>query len=170
MRWARPRRGARTVDVTRFIAWESAQRSPLHVQVGARLEIIILVRPPPAPLEAPGVCNVHLRAILRNHKRSREVRVVAARTESERPERDDALLEKIAEQTGGEYFVGMQAATDEAAEKPTVVASMKSREQTTYLPGTPDKQFDEMLMTWLMFFIAGVLSLEWLVRRLSKLA
>ena len=101
---------------------------------------------------------------------SREVRVVAARTESERPERDDALLEKIAQQTGGEYFVGMQAATDEAAEKPTVVASMKSREQTTYLPGTPDKQFDEMLMTWLMFFIAGVLSLEWLVRRLSKLA
>ena len=101
---------------------------------------------------------------------SREVRVVAARTESERPERDDALLEKIAEQTGGEYFVGMSAAIDEASDKPTVVASMKSREQTTYLPGTPDKQFDEMLMTWLMLFIAGVLSLEWLIRRLSKLA
>ena len=44
------------------------------------------------------------------------------------------------------------------------------QDQVTYLSGTPDKQFERVLMTWLMGLICGVLCLEWLIRRLSKLA
>ena len=44
------------------------------------------------------------------------------------------------------------------------------QDQVTYLPGTPDQEFDRLLMTWLLVLICGVLCLEWLIRRLVKLA
>ena len=44
------------------------------------------------------------------------------------------------------------------------------RDQVTYLPGRPDMGFQQLLMTWLMGIICGALSIEWLIRRLSKLA
>ena len=47
---------------------------------------------------------------------------------------------------------------------------LEPRDQVTYVAGAPDKAFDQLLMTWLMGVICGALSLEWLIRRLSKLA
>jgi hypothetical protein len=38
------------------------------------------------------------------------------------------------------------------------------------LPGTPDRNFERQLMLWLMGWIAGLLCLEWLLRRLNRLA
>jgi hypothetical protein len=51
-----------------------------------------------------------------------------------------------------------------------LVQSIVPRDQTNYLPGAPDKEFQQRLMGLLMAMIVGCLSMEWLIRRLSKLA
>lgn len=97
----------------------------------------------------------------------REVRVRLPNLEIERPQRDDAALDQLASKSGGTYFVGMTSSLTPGASLADAVAS-KRRE--TFLPGTPDHEFQERLMTWLLVLICGVLSLEWLIRRLNKLA
>jgi hypothetical protein len=47
---------------------------------------------------------------------------------------------------------------------------LSPQDQVSVLPGTPDRDFDRLLMTWLIGLICGILSMEWLIRRLSKLA
>jgi hypothetical protein len=102
---------------------------------------------------------------------TREVRVRIPALETERPERNDALLREVADKTGGDYFVGLDAAMNRGTTgRAGIVNLLKPQDQTTMLPGTPDRKFDELLMGWLMGIICGVLSLEWLIRRLSKLA
>ena len=53
---------------------------------------------------------------------------------------------------------------------PALVNLIKPQDQVTILPGTPDRSFERQLMGWLLGLICGVLCLEWLLRRLSKLA
>lgn len=102
---------------------------------------------------------------------AREVRVVAARTETERPERNDPALKEIADQTGGRYYVGIENAVRRGGDGiPALVGRLEPHDQVTHLMGSPDKQFDQRLMTWLMVLISGTLCLEWLIRRLSRLA
>jgi hypothetical protein len=102
---------------------------------------------------------------------TREVRVKIPAKETEFPERNDALLREIADKTGGDYFVGVQAATGPGGTEPAALAAaIKPQQQVTVLPGTPDRAFERQLMGWLLGLICGVLCLEWLLRRLSKLA
>jgi len=102
---------------------------------------------------------------------TREVRVTIPAKESEFPERNDALLREIANQTGGDYFVGVEAAVGKGSSgRASLVNLIKPQDQTTVLPGTPDRAFERQLMGWLLGLICGVLCLEWLLRRLSKLA
>jgi len=102
---------------------------------------------------------------------TREVRVKIPAKETEFPERNDALLREIADKTGGDYFVGMQAAIGPGGMEPAALAAaIKPQQQVTVLPGTPDRAFERQLMGWLLGLICGVLCLEWLLRRLSKLA
>ena len=54
--------------------------------------------------------------------------------------------------------------------QPTLPELVAPRDQETTLPGTPDVDFEEQLMTWLIGLISGALCLEWLFRRLSRLA
>lgn len=116
----------------------------------------------------------------------RDVRVRLPALETERPERNDKLLAGIAERTGGSYFIGINNAlagkatmlaktptstvSQNSEKKLTLVELLKPQDQRNVLPGTPDRGFDRLLMTWLMGLICGVLCLEWLLRRLSKLA
>jgi hypothetical protein len=101
----------------------------------------------------------------------REVRAKIPALETERPERNDALLREIADKTGADYFVGLAAATSSSAGvRPGIAQVLKPQDQRIPLPGTPDRRFEQLLMTWLMGLICGVLCLEWLLRRLSKLA
>jgi hypothetical protein len=51
-----------------------------------------------------------------------------------------------------------------------LVNLIKPQDQVTVLPGTPDRNFERLLMGWLIGLICGVLCVEWLLRRLSKLA
>ncbi|HUE73626.1 MAG TPA: VWA domain-containing protein [Pirellulaceae bacterium] len=135
----------------------------------------------------------------------REVRSQIPKLETQRPERNDQLLQTIAKRTGGTYYVGMNAAISRSTAgggsasggrqppddsstrttasggsrpplahagsgQPGLVNLLTPRDQITVLPGTPDRTFERLLMTWLMGLICGVLCLEWLIRRLSKLA
>jgi hypothetical protein len=102
---------------------------------------------------------------------SREVRVKIPAKETEFPERNDAVLREIADTTSGEYFVGLKAALgDTSAATSSLIAKIRPQDQTTVLPGTPDRSFERQLMGWLLALICGCLCLEWLLRRLSKLA
>lgn len=101
----------------------------------------------------------------------REVRAQIPKLETQRPERNDQVLQTIADRTGGHYYVGLPAALSPSpAGQPPLAGLIKPQEQVTVLPGTPDRVFEQLLMTWLIGLICGILSLEWLIRRLSKLA
>jgi hypothetical protein len=100
---------------------------------------------------------------------TREVRIKIPARELEFPERNDALLKDLANKTGGEYYVGLAAAIGDDS-RTGLAAKIKPQDQVTVLPGTPDRHFERQLMGWLLGLICGVLCLEWLLRRLSKLA
>lgn len=101
----------------------------------------------------------------------REVRVKIPAKETEFPERNDALLRDIADKTSGDYFVGLAAATGGSGTGRAGLTNLiKPQDQVTTLPGTPDRSFERQLMGWLLGLIAGALCLEWLFRRLSRLA
>jgi hypothetical protein len=102
---------------------------------------------------------------------TREVRVKIPTRETEFPERNDALLRELAEKTGGEYFIGLSPSNGgNPPLRTTLAGRIKPQAQVTILPGTPDRQFERQLMLWLMGWICGLLSLEWLLRRLNRLA
>lgn len=100
----------------------------------------------------------------------RDVRVRVPELEIEKPERDDAILSDIAERTKGSYFVGFDPALADSQTEPSLFRQLVPQDQVAYLPGTPDSLFEKRLMTWLMGIICGVLCLEWIIRRLSRLA
>lgn len=100
----------------------------------------------------------------------RETRVLAEELETKQPERNDPLLVDMAQTTGGAYYVGIQAATGSAPGQTPLASVLQAQDQITYLPGLPDADFERRLMAWLMALICGALSLEWLLRRLSRLA
>jgi hypothetical protein len=109
---------------------------------------------------------------------TQQVSVRVPALEIQRPQRNDPLLNELATRTGGKYWVGMDSIAGIASETTNamnatlspLVQSIVPRDQTNYLPGAPDKEFQQRLMGLLMAMIVGCLSMEWLIRRLSKLA
>jgi hypothetical protein len=100
---------------------------------------------------------------------TRQVRADIPKREIEHPQRNDALLREITSKTDGDYYIGFDDATSGRL-RPALANVIEPQDQKTIIPGTPDRDFDRRLMTWLMGLIVGVLCLEWLLRRLSKLA
>jgi hypothetical protein len=111
---------------------------------------------------------------------TQQVSVRVPALEIQRPQRNDPLLAELASRTGGKYWIGMNAitpstsgavtATNSKPELSALVQAIESRDQTNYLPGSPDREFQQRLMGLLMAMIVGCLSMEWFIRRLSKLA
>lgn len=127
---------------------------------------------------------------------SQQVTVRLPAKEIQRPQRNDVVLEEITSKTGGRYFLGIEQAieptalsqskwaevikntsdeesTDEAATGEfvaSVVAAVPPVDQTTFFPGTPDREFQFRLMSILLALIAGSLTMEWLFRRICRLA
>ena len=99
----------------------------------------------------------------------RDVHVRLPDLEIENPRRNDSLLREIAQDTSGVYYVGMAAAVT-ANGPPPLTSTLVAQDDVTYLAGTPDMDFERRLMGWLLVGIAGALCLEWLIRRLNKLA
>jgi hypothetical protein len=102
---------------------------------------------------------------------TRRITVTAPQLEIEDPRRRDELAAEIAKRTSGEFYIGMESALGVAG-SPSVMAALAKRDQTrkTYQTGARDPEWDRNWMMTLLFFIVGVLCLEWIIRRLSRLA
>jgi hypothetical protein len=100
---------------------------------------------------------------------TRRIQVKVPDLEREHPERNDALLSEIAKRTDGLYYVGADAVLGTRG-MPSVVEQLKDRTEVTYLPGVVDREYEKHWMEALLAVVCGALCLEWLTRRLSKLA
>ncbi|TWU55319.1 VWA domain-containing protein [Rubripirellula reticaptiva] len=89
--------------------------------------------------------------------------------ELERPKRNDAELEQFASMTGGKYLPINDDVTD-ASIATNLVSLLRPQPQTTILPGTPDVDFTRRRNAVLMWLIALMLTMEWVTRRLHRLA
>ena len=113
---------------------------------------------------------------------STNVKAKVPAIEMQRGERNDPLLTQLATETGGRYWTGIPRAielVEQATEnvtaiaakpRPAIIAAITPQDQVSYLPGAPDRVFQIRWLAWLMAWIAGSLSLEWLARRLHRLA
>ncbi len=100
-----------------------------------------------------------------------EVRVKLPTLETERPQRNDPVLTGLATGTQGKYYLGFAEAMKKDGQGISALAgAIQPRDQVTILSGVPDRSFEKLLMTWLMGLICGFLCLEWLLRRIWKLA
>jgi hypothetical protein len=91
--------------------------------------------------------------------------------EMQNSERNDPLLRQLAVDTGGNYMTGVASAMQPSeVDKLDLVSRVEPQDQIAYLPGAADTVFQLRWLGWLMIWIAGSLSLEWLSRRLHRLA
>jgi len=95
---------------------------------------------------------------------TRRVQVRMPDLERKNPKRNDALLAEIAADSGGTYLVGINAALDPQSGLP---ALLKDRSKTVVKIDAPRPLWDSI---WVLLAICGLLCLEWLVRRLVRLA
>ncbi len=88
--------------------------------------------------------------------------------ENKHKQRNDSLLSRLAEGTGGRYYVGVPAAISESDAKSLVaVATLPDRSRIKPERDEPESLWDNQ---WTLFIICGLLCMEWLIRRLAKLA
>ena len=98
------------------------------------------------------------------------VRATIPDLEIEQPERNDTVLQQIADQTGGKYFKNIRDTLVSDSEQISLPALIEPQDQETVLPGTTDREFTRRLMIWLLSLIVLVFCVEWITRRLNKLA
>ncbi len=104
-----------------------------------------------------------------NERLTRRVQVKVPELERENPQRNDTLLAAIAANSGpgGRYYVGMNSIF--GGEHP-LVKELKDRTMTVVQPESPDPKAEEQWLKWMMIALCGLLCMEWLIRRLVKLA
>ena len=89
--------------------------------------------------------------------------------ELERPRRNDDDLQMLASTTNGMYWkLDQSSSNDELVN--SVLDTIGPQPQTTILPGTPDAIFTQRRNATLLWLIASVLTMEWVIRRLHRLA
>ncbi len=99
----------------------------------------------------------------------RRLRVAMPDLERENPQRNDALLSHLARATGGRYYVGLGEATGPAAAEP-LAAQVRDRTKTIVLTAGASEDWERHWRGWMLFGLAALLSVEWLARRLLRLA
>lgn len=102
-----------------------------------------------------------------DEKLARRIQVRVPDVERENPQRNDALLKELSDRTSGAYYVGLEAAVAVDGSTQPVFALLRDRSRTTTQVVRPDRLWDNW---WMLCGICGVLSLEWLLRRLMRLA
>ncbi|HEX2475796.1 MAG TPA: vWA domain-containing protein [Lacipirellulaceae bacterium] len=85
-------------------------------------------------------------------------------------QRNEKLLASLAEETGGTYYKDFHAAVNGDGELKPLKDAIKNRAEMKLLKDAPDQRFAELQMQWLLGVIAGSLFLEWIIRRLNRLA
>ncbi len=100
-----------------------------------------------------------------------DVRCSSSIAETRSLTRNDAVMQEIAQRTGGRAYTDLDVAFGSgSAQDPDVISLLVPQDQQVRLPGTPDRQFKLRLHAWLMALVAGALAVEWTLRRLSRLA
>lgn len=89
--------------------------------------------------------------------------------ELERPRRNDEDMQQYSDMTGGTYLPVNEDVSDAEVEA-KLLSLVRPQPQTTILPGTPDSIFTERRNVVLMWLIAIMLTMEWVTRRLHRLA
>lgn len=89
--------------------------------------------------------------------------------ERDQAERNDALLTVMAERTEGRALIPLPSSSSDANLQ-AAWDSIPRADLESYLPGTPDSAFTRALMGWLLGLVVCTLCLEWLTRRLHRLA
>jgi hypothetical protein len=100
---------------------------------------------------------------------SRRFQVQGSNPERENSQRNNQLLSEIATGTKALYYRGLTAIGGSQG-LPALATQLRDRSETITLTGAPDEAFQKRQMYWLMGLLCGCLCLEWLIRRLSKLA
>jgi FixH len=90
--------------------------------------------------------------------------------ERAQPQRNEQLLTTLAEETGGKYYKDFHTAVSGNNELKPLKETIESRAEVKLLKDAPDQRFAEAQMHWLLGVIAGSLFLEWIIRRLNRLA
>jgi hypothetical protein len=98
---------------------------------------------------------------------TRRIQVKVPDLERENPQRNDKLLKELAEKTGGKNYIGLQAAIGDGSEEAPLVTLLKDQSRTTIKLDQPDRLWDNW---WMLASVCGLLCVEWLVRRLVRLA
>jgi hypothetical protein len=101
---------------------------------------------------------------------SRYLQVRVPDLERTHSRRNEKLLTEIAQQTGGIYYDRLDTAIRGDDGVKPLSQTIESREEVKRLKGAPDQAFAQTQMKWLLGLIAGSLFLEWIVRRLNRLA
>lgn len=100
---------------------------------------------------------------------ARRIQVQVPNLEQKDPRRDDAMLSRVAMATGGTYYVGMDEALGPASKKP-LIEQIKDKTKTIVLTEIPNPDWERDWMRWMLLALCGLLCIEWLIRRLLKLA
>jgi hypothetical protein len=104
-----------------------------------------------------------------NQRLTRRIQVKAPDLERENPRRNDALLSAIANGAGGRHYVGIEGAID--GENPSSLEhQLRDRTSIAVVAAAPNPRWEETWRRWMMVALCGALCLEWLIRRLVKLA
>lgn len=101
---------------------------------------------------------------------SKYIQVRVPDRERTHAERNDALLASIAKETGGIYYRQLDTAIRGDKSTPPLSQVIKSRAEIKLVKEAPDKDFARGQMSWLLGIIAGSLFIEWIIRRLNRLA
>ncbi|WP_425398447.1 hypothetical protein [Aeoliella sp.] len=118
----------------------------------------------------PGTYRLSLAVPDSNDELSRSIRVTTPQLEVGQTTRDAKLLESLADQTGGFYYPTAQLALAGSDALPNLVAATPSQSRSKRVIGSIDKDFARDQSFWLLAVVAGALTLEWIIRRLSYLA
>ncbi|GAB6165980.1 hypothetical protein JCM19992_19800 [Thermostilla marina] len=120
------------------------------------------------PVVEEGTYRVSLRLPDGGEERlSQEIRVRVPELEKLHAAQDKATLERIAEATGGRY-VPLESL--DAATWATIVDSLPDRSRIVLTPIGIDRTWQVRWFGWMLGLIAACLSMEWLIRRLNRLA
>ena len=103
-----------------------------------------------------------------NELLTKRIQATVSDRELENPQLNSKLLKEIADTTGGTFYPGVAAT--QSGEAARLLAKIPDRTERGFLPGQVDQDWQQAYMTWIMVGICGALCLEWMIRRLCKLA
>jgi len=99
----------------------------------------------------------------------RRIQVRLPDLERENTQRNDALLSRIAEDSGGKYYNSIDAAWGPETPDP-LVERLKDRTRVSIVSSGPSPESERPWLRMMMLALCGLLCVEWLIRRLLKLA